>query len=149
MAQAGPAPTPADVRLPVAVPPRHHQPPAHDQLVDALRRAGHSGEVVEARDAAQRRALVAAGVAAGIVPELPAAPPVPGGPGVPTDGPAGPPLRLRVAVPLAAQRRPEIDHEAVAEQIRAALGAAADQASGQAPDQASGHEPRPPHGVAG
>lgn len=126
-------PTPADVRLPVAVPPRHHQPPAHDQLVDALRRAGHSGEVVEARDAAQRRALVAAGLAAGIVPVFQD--------GATADGPAGPPLRLRVALPLATQRRPEIDHEAIAEAIRAALSPASD----PAPDPAH----RAPHGVAG
>lgn len=125
--------TPADVRLPVAVPPRHHQPPAHDQLVDALRRAGHSGEVVEARDAAQRRALVAAGLAAGIVPMFQD--------GATADGPAGPPLRLRVALPLATQRRPEIDHEAIAEAIRAALSPASD----PAPDPAH----CAPHGDAG
>jgi DNA-binding transcriptional LysR family regulator len=123
---SGRKPTPADVRLPVAVPPRHHQPPAHDQLVDALRRAGHSGEVVEARDAAQRRALVAVGAAVGIAPALPDDPVAPG-------DPAGPPLRLRVALPLAAQRRPEIDHEAVAEAIRAALSPTAGPASRPGP----------------
>lgn len=145
-------PTPADVRLPVAVPPRHHQPPAHDQLVDALRRAGHSGEVVEARDAAQRRALVAAGLAAGIVPAFegplfqgPVFQDEPGTSGAAAVGPAGPPLRLRAALPLAAQRRPEIDHEAVAEAIRAALSPASDPASDPTPDPAH----RTPHGVAG
>lgn len=130
-------PTPADVRLPVAVPPRHHQPPAHDQLVDALRRAGHSGEVVEARDAAQRRALVAAGLAAGIVPVFQD--------GATADGPAGPPLRLRVALPLATQRRPEIDHETIAEAIRAALSPTSDPTQDPTPDPAH----RAPHGVAG
>jgi DNA-binding transcriptional LysR family regulator len=141
-------PTPADVHLPVAVPPRHHQPPAHDQLVDALRRAGHSGDVVEAQDAAQRRALVAAGLAAGIVPVLqgpllqgPALQDEPGPSGAAAGGPAGPSLRLRVALPLAAQRRPEIDHEAVAEAIRAALSPAL----GAASDPAT----RPPQGVVG
>jgi DNA-binding transcriptional LysR family regulator len=129
--------TPADVRLPVAVPPRHHQPPAHDQLVDALRRAGHSGEVVEARDATQRRALVAAGLAAGIVPVFQD--------GATADGPAGPPLRLRVALPLATQRRPEIDHETVAEAIRAALSPTSDPAPDPTPDPAH----RTPPGVAG
>ncbi|MEV0952126.1 LysR family transcriptional regulator [Promicromonospora sp. NPDC050249] len=140
---SGREPTPADVRLPVAVPPRHHQPPAHDQLVDALRRAGHSGEVVEARDAAQRQALAAAGLAAGLVPMFRRPmfrPPVfqdePGTPGAAADGPAGPPLRLRVALPLAAQRRPEIDHEAVAEAVRAALSPASDPALRPTPDPA-------------
>ncbi|WP_129789831.1 LysR family transcriptional regulator [Promicromonospora panici] len=118
-----------DVGLPVAVPPRHHQPPAHDQLVDALRRAGHSGEVVEARDVMQRRALVAAGAAVGIVPvvadeadaeERPAGPGAGSGPGAAAV--SCPPLRLRVALPHAAQRRPEVDHDAVAAAIGAALG---------------------------
>lgn len=117
----------AAVPLPVAVPPRHHQPPAHDQLVDALRRAGHSGAVVEARDAAQRRALVAAGVALGLVPTptpLPAPVPTPSeGPGPASDaGEPGPPLRLRVALPHAAQRRPEVDHDGVAAAIEAFFG---------------------------
>lgn len=99
------------ITLPVAVPPRHHQPPAHDQLVDALRRAGHSGAVVEARDAAQRRALVAAGTAAGLVPVV--------------DGAAEtgcPPLRLRVVLPHVTRRRPEVDHDEVAAAIAAGLG---------------------------
>jgi DNA-binding transcriptional LysR family regulator len=148
-------PTPADVRLPVAVPPRHHQPPAHDQLVDVLRRAGHSGEVVEARDEAQRRALVAAGLAAGVVPIFhgPVVQDEPGASGAAADGPAGPPLRLRVALPLAAQRRPEIDHEAVAEAIRAALSPTSDPTSDptSAPtsDPTSDPARRTPHGVAG
>jgi DNA-binding transcriptional LysR family regulator len=142
---------PADVRLPVAVPPRHHQPPAHDQLVDALRRAGHSGEVVEARDVAQRRALVAAGLAAGVVPVFQdlVLQDEPGTSGAAADGPAGPPLRLRVALPLAAQRRPEIDHEAVAEVIRAALSPASDPASDPPSDRTSDPAHRTPHGVAG
>ncbi|MFI2364417.1 LysR family transcriptional regulator [Promicromonospora sp. NPDC019610] len=101
----------AEVRLPVAVPPRHHQPPAHDQLVDALRRAGHSGAVTEARDAAQRHALVAAGAAVGVVPAAV---------GQPGD-PSCPPLRLRVALPNAPQRRPEVDHAAVAAAIERVL----------------------------
>lgn len=105
----------AGVRLPVAVPPRHHQPPAHDQLVDALRRAGHGGAVLEAHDAAQRRALVAAGAAVGLVPV------VAGEGGDSSDGLAGPSLRLRVALPHAAQRRPEVDHAAVAAAIQEAL----------------------------
>jgi len=89
---------------PVAVPPRHHQPPAHDQLVDALRRLGHSGRVVEAADAVQRGALTAAGTAVRLVP-------VPNGA---VGDPGSPPLRLRIARPLAAGRRPEVDHEGAA-----------------------------------
>lgn len=111
------SPSLAQVTLPVAVPPRHHQPPAHDQLVDALRRAGHSGAVVEARDAAQRRALVAAGTAVGLVPVV--------------DGAAEtgcPPLRLRVVLPHVTRRRPEVDHDAVGAAIAAGLAAASDAA---------------------
>lgn len=152
----GREPAPADVRLPVAVPPRHHQPPAHDQLVDALRRAGHSGDVVEARDVAQRQALVASGLAAGIVPVFhdlllrgPAFRDETATSGAAADGPAGPPLRLRVALPLAAQRRPEIDHEAVAEAIRAALSPASDPASDPAHRPTPDPARRTPQGDAG
>lgn len=60
---------PADIaacELPVVVPPRRWQPPAHDQLVDGLRRRGHSGAVIEEADPIMRRALVAAGRAVAI-----------------------------------------------------------------------------------
>ena len=100
-------------RLPVAVPPRHHQPPAHDQLVDALRRAGHSGRVVEATDSAQRRALTASGAASRLVP-------VAAGSLTSDDFP---PLRLRIAMPQDAQCRPEIDHAGAAEILEQALTA--------------------------
>jgi DNA-binding transcriptional LysR family regulator len=116
------------VALPVAVPPRHHQPPAHDQLVDALRRAGHSGTVVEARDAAQRRALVAAGTAVGLVPVVDVA-----ASGNEAAGPGCPPLRLRVVLPHVTRRRPEVDHDAVAAAIGAALGVSSPSASPGAP----------------
>lgn len=97
--------------LPVAVPPRHHQPPAHDQLVDALRRAGHSGRVVEAADGGQRRALAAAGVATRLMP-------VTSG----TQGTQGfPPLRLRIVMQHEGHRQPEIDHAAAAEVLAQAL----------------------------
>lgn len=97
--------------LPVAVPPRHHQPPAHDQLVDALRRAGHDGRVVEAADGGQRRALTAAGVATRLTP-------VQAG----TSGAQGlPPLRLRIVMPHDAHRRPEIEHAVVADELGQAL----------------------------
>lgn len=100
-----------DNLLPVAVPPRHHQPAAHDQLVDALRRLGHSGRVVEYQDNDQRRAVAAAGTACRLVPEV--------------DGAASdehlPPLRLRVAVPLAPRQRPEVDLKAVVVALEQAL----------------------------
>jgi len=84
---------------PIAVAPRHHQPPAHDQLVDELLRLGHSGHVIEAADAVQRGALAAAGSAVRLVP-------------VPTEvgDSDSPPLRLRIAMPLPAGRRPEVDY---------------------------------------
>lgn len=88
-----------DLDMPVVVPPRHHQPPAHDQLVDSLRRAGHTGAVIESPDQLQRDALVAAGVAAQIRPRRSAA------------GTTGlPPLRLRVVLAAPRARRPEVDH---------------------------------------
>ncbi|WP_307781349.1 LysR family transcriptional regulator [Agilicoccus flavus] len=55
------------IALPVAVPPRSHHPAAHDQLVDALARLGHSGAVVELGTASERDAWVAAGRAAALV----------------------------------------------------------------------------------
>ncbi|MEJ7636267.1 LysR family transcriptional regulator [Aeromicrobium sp.] len=97
--------------LPVAVPPRHHQPAAHDQLVDALRRLGHSGRVVESPDYDQRRAMAAAGTACRLAPELNGA----------GHDQQLPPLRLRVAVPLATGRRPEVDHDAVVAALHQAL----------------------------
>ena len=99
-----------DLELPLVVPPRHHQPPAHDQLVDALRRAGHTGAVIESPDPAQRDALVAAGVAAQLRPR---------------HGTAGttalPPLRVRVVLAAARARRPEVEHHTLAETLTAAL----------------------------
>lgn len=107
-----PAGADATSSLPVTVPPRHHQPPAHDQLVDALRRAGHSGSVVEAADNAQRRAMTAARNAIRIAP-------APAG----TRGDAdSPPLRLRIATPLAKHQRSDIDHPAAVAALARALG---------------------------
>ena len=99
-----------DLGLPVVVPPRHHQPPAHDQLVDALRRAGHTGEVIESPDQVQRDALVAAGVAAQLRPQHPAS------------GAAGlPPLRVRVVLAALRTRRPEVEHQRLTEALTEAL----------------------------
>ncbi|MPV35910.1 LysR family transcriptional regulator [Georgenia subflava] len=92
----------AQCELPIAVPPRHHQPPAHDQLVDALRRAGHSGDVVEAPGVTQRRALRAAGAAVQITPAS-------ARDGI-QEGSECPPLRLRVVAPHLGHRRPEVDY---------------------------------------
>jgi DNA-binding transcriptional LysR family regulator len=99
-----------DIDLPIVVPPRHHQPPAHDQLVDALRRAGHTGAVIESPDQVQRDALVAAGVAAQIRPQHSA----------PEDT-GLPPLRVRVVLAAVRARRPEVEHHRLAETLTAAL----------------------------
>lgn len=56
--------------MPVALPPRGHHPPAHDQLVDALLRAGHCGEVIELESLAERSAWMAAGRAALLIPSM-------------------------------------------------------------------------------
>lgn len=94
------------LELPIVVPPRHHQPPAHDQLVDALRRAGHSGAVIESDDPVQRSALVAAGAAAALRPTAA---------GSAESGHGDlPPLRVRVLLPPTRLRRPDLDHEEVA-----------------------------------
>lgn len=57
-----------DSGLPVVTPPRRHHPPAHDQLVDALLRLGHPGDVIEAPDDASRSVQVDAGLAVPLVP---------------------------------------------------------------------------------
>ncbi|KRE36901.1 hypothetical protein ASG73_11250 [Janibacter sp. Soil728] len=51
-----------EVHLPVALPPRSHNPPAHDQLVDALRRAGYTGAVRSVATPAEAAALTASGL---------------------------------------------------------------------------------------
>lgn len=107
-----PARVDATSSLPVAVPPRHHQPPAHDQLVDALRRAGHSGSVVEATENAQRRAMTAARNTVRLAPAAA---------GTPADADA-PPLRLRIATPLPKHRRSDVDHALAVAALTAALG---------------------------
>ena len=106
----------AATTLPVAVPPRRWQPPAHDQFIDALRRLGHSGRVVEEADAAGRHALVAAGRAValtvcedattrqGTAPVLP--------------------LRVRVVQPMVEDRQRGLDHDAAAAALEAALTSA-------------------------
>ncbi|UMG91851.1 LysR family transcriptional regulator [Nocardioides sp. TF02-7] len=102
----------AEVARPLVVPPRRHQPAAHDQLVDSLRRAGHSGEVVEEADPLARQALVSAGVAVRLTPD----------PGSGRDLAGAPlPLLLRVVLPVPAARRKDVDHERAAHIIEQCL----------------------------
>lgn len=90
----------AAVPLPVTVPARRHHPAAHDQLVDALRREGHTGATVEEDDLLARQGLVAAGRAVRMTP------------GGPSDAPASPiPLRIRLVLPVPALRRAGVDHD--------------------------------------
>jgi DNA-binding transcriptional LysR family regulator len=110
---SGPAPVRlAEQHLPLVVPLRRHHPAAHDQLVDSLRRAGHSGEVLEQDDPLTRRAMVAAGnvlaltidrsaVGAELLDQLP--------------------LRLRVVLPVTARRRSGVDHLWLAARLEEAL----------------------------
>ncbi|GAB3116495.1 LysR family transcriptional regulator [Janibacter alkaliphilus] len=101
--------------LPVAMTPRADNPPAHDQTVDALRRAGHDGRVREVRDLAEQRTLAAAGATCVLVPTTA----VPAGlrplPGVDVD------LRLRLLRPrlAAADERREAAGAALQEQLDA------------------------------
>lgn len=109
----GPAPVRmAAVELPLVVPQRRHHPAAHDQLVDSLRRAGHSGEVLEHDDPLTRRALVAAGKAVTLT--------VQGSRnGVELHDRL--PLRLRVVLPVGARRRNGVDHLWLAARLEEAL----------------------------
>lgn len=96
---------------PLVVPPRHHHPPAHDQFVDALRRAGHTGDVLESSDPAQRDALVAADRAASVSPATEET----------GEDPDVPPLRVRIVLPPVRSRRLEVDHSAVMTALNQAL----------------------------
>lgn len=64
----------AAVGVPVVTAPREHHPPAHDQLVDTLRRHGHVGDVVTDVSPSSAAARVAAGRACLLTTE-PLAPP--------------------------------------------------------------------------
>lgn len=63
--------TPPPEDLPIALPPRGHHPPAHDQLIDALLRLGHDGAAVELESPVERAAWVAAGRARALEPTGP------------------------------------------------------------------------------
>ncbi len=106
------------VGLPVATFARWQQPATFDQLVDGLRRAGHSGETVQVETLGEIRALAAAGAAVGFQSDT-----------EPGAGLAARPLRddilalrLRVVVPPHDARRHQHDYEALADAVGAALG---------------------------
>lgn len=104
-----------DVRragLPLVVPPRRWQPAAHDQLVDSLRRLGHSGTVVEEADPVARLALVAAGRAVLLKAD-------------PNSDEKRLPMRVRIVQPVPSDRQPGLDHDAVATALEASLAALA------------------------
>ncbi|MDM7830088.1 LysR family transcriptional regulator [Cellulomonas edaphi] len=101
----------ARIDLPVVVPPRRHHPAAHDQLVDSLRRAGHSGAVIEEADPVARAAYVAAGRAVRLSV----------GDAVGGSGASVIPLRVRVVLPVPADRRPHVDLERCAVALEAGL----------------------------
>jgi hypothetical protein len=104
--------------LPFVVPPRQHHPPAHDQFVESLRRAGHSGTTIDADSSEKITACVAAGTALTVTldrrpPEALHAVPLPAGVA---------PIRLRVLVhPV--RRRADVDVSAIAAAAEAALRA--------------------------
>lgn len=116
----------ADMRgsdMPVAVPPRRWQPAAHDQLVDSLRRLGHSGRVIEESDLLARRALVAAGAALGLEAKRSSL-----GARVPGSAPedahvdlAALSLRARAVQPVVSDRQAGLDHDAIRDATEAAL----------------------------
>lgn len=97
-------------QLPFVVAPRHHQPPAHDQFVDELRRAGHDGTVVETADPGLAQALVASGRAVCARP----------GPAAST-AEVGPPLRVRILTPPPRLRRQDCDYAALSVRLARTL----------------------------
>lgn len=97
---------------PVVVPPRRWQPPAHDQLVDGLRRRGHSGSVLEESDAIMRQALVAADRAVAVTV-------APGNGNAPDD--VSVPMWVRVLLPTSGARRSGVPHDAAAAAVEAVL----------------------------
>lgn len=99
----------AEVRLPIATAPRRHHPAAHDQLVDTLRRHGHSGATVEAPDPVTGQALVAAGRAVRLRRN---------GVGI-LGNPL--PLRVRVLYPAHPLRRRDLPYDALVDRVEAAL----------------------------
>ena len=93
----------AAVDLPVAVLPRHFQPSAHDQFVDALRRVGHSGDIRECATVAEAAALVAVGSAVRLTPSLDLG-----------DGDSRIPMRVRVVLAPRRVQRQGLDYDEIA-----------------------------------
>lgn len=116
-----------ETRLPFVVPPRRWQPAAHDQLVDALRRLGHSGSTTQEPDLVVRRALVAAGAGLGLAMDSDVCSMEPYGAG--PDGLPSEPhlhglsLRVRVVQPQAGERQADVDHALIAATLETALDA--------------------------
>ena len=97
---------------PVVLPPRHHHPAAHDQVVDSLHRLGFDNPVQEISLHQERQAWIAAGMGTGVS----------GGPEGRTGraGAAFIPLRFRVVVPILSEQRASVDHLQLMELIEAA-----------------------------
>ncbi len=90
--------------VPLAGPPRAHHPPAHDQVVDVLRRHGHPGTFITEPSPAAAVALVAAGRACTFTLDAVA----PSGTRLVAPPPELAVLRLRVVAPSPAHRRPHV-----------------------------------------
>lgn len=103
-------------RAPYAGPPREQHPPAHDQLIDALRRTGHDGSWIPVATYEEVLSLVASGAAVALT--LDAEPPPPlRAHALPSGVPA---LRYRVVRhPL--RRRGDVDLADVARRIEDGL----------------------------
>ena len=97
---------------------RWQQPAAFDQLVDSLRRVGHSGETLQVETLAEIRALAAAGAAVGFQSDT-----------EPGSGLAARPLReddlggaaAGRRTPRSDARRHQGDYEAIADAVGEAL----------------------------
>lgn len=98
--------------LPFVVAPRRDHPPLHDQFIDALRRHGHDGSVIEAATPLERDAIVAAGGGVRLTLDPNLGRPI-------LDQPL--PMRIRTVLPVESHRRPEIDYAAVLKAIDEAL----------------------------
>lgn len=104
--------------LPFAVPPRQHHPPAHDQFVDSLRRAGHSGTTLDLAAAETVSAVVACGAALTVTVDAGQPSPLT----VAALPPELAPMRVRVVThPL--RSRADVDLAAVAAELEAAVSA--------------------------
>lgn len=92
------------VGLPFVVAPRRDHPSVHDQFIDALRRHGHDGSVIEAASALERDAIVAAGGGVRLTLDPTIGRPI-------LEQPL--PIRVRTVLPVESNRRPEVDYDKV------------------------------------